>query len=1314
MRNRKITDIRLTMLTAGVLGVALLSSILLPPAAAEQGDQITTSAAVQQQTTVVFQQGVSPDAGYRASDTYIGTYGDEQGSNFCGATTMNLRNNDYRAALLHFPLAGIAGDAVINSATVSVYVDSSSNVASLGMAAYRVLREWDPCRANWNWATAAARWGTAGANNTATDRAAAADDAVSMTAAGRWYTLNVTNMVREWLTNPESNYGLILKTLPGANVQYNLRSGDYQWDATTRPKLTIVYTRSGTPTVTPTPSATVTPGGPTLTPTPTGTPPTSYTRRVNAGGAAYTDGQGQQWQADQQYSAGGWGYSGGKTHSVSNSIANTMDFPLYQAERYFEGSGAYAFTVPNGVYSVTLKFAELYVTGAGQRIFNVKLEGLTVLPAFDVFALAGGRYIAYDRHFAVTVTDGVLNVDFDWNAPQICAIEIKPYTSGATPTPSATSTVTATPSPTNTPGGPTETPTPIPSETATPTRTPTPSPTVAPAFHRRINLGGPDYYDTQGNLWRADSPYPAGEWTASHSYTYLVSNSIADTDDDPLYQTERYWEMNGFFNVFVPRGTYQVNLRFAELYALWPDTRVFRLSLEGTVVLPSLDIFAAAGGRFRALNHSFTVNVTDGVLNIDVVALKGNAPTIAAIEVIGLALEPTVTPTPSATHTASPTPTWTASPTITPGGPTLTPTPTPTVTLTPTPTPTIVYLVRANAGGPNYTDTAGRLWQADRAYSAGGWGYTTTGGTFTTGTAIYDTEEDALFQSERWWSQGGGYRFDVPVVGLYEVSFLLSENHSSIWKSGLRVFDIQIEGATAFDRVDIYALAPGRFRPVIMTTTVLVSDGALDLTFARVLDAPKVNAIRVANVWAATPTATATATSTATATATRTPTPTGTFTPTPTLSPTMTQTPTVTSSPTTTSTPTITNTPTITSTPTETGTPTPTGTATETPTVTNTPTVTRTPTVTATGTATGTATPTPVVTPLVLRVNAGGAAPVQTESGLWQADQPYHAGGWGHVGGSIYSIGSAIAGTTEDILYQSERWGMSGYQFHVPNGEYEVTLRFAEVYCAYAGCRIFSVSVEGEIVLRDFDLFAAAGRNAAHDRTVRTTINDGLLNIGFSARIGAAKISAIAIRSLSFGEPLPSPSATATRTATASPTPGGPTATPTTSPTPTATGTATALASYVRRVNVGGAAYTDGLGRAWLADQVYGVSGWGHVGGTVYATTRSIAGTADQPLYQVHRFGLTSYRFTAPNGRYTVRLRFAETYPYASSGTRVFNVSIEGLEVLTGLDLMTSAGRWVARDDVFTVEVNDGLLNIDFRSVVGPPIVSAIEVVSAD
>jgi hypothetical protein len=123
---------------------------------------------------------------------------------------------------------------------------------------------------------------------------------------------------------------------------------------------------------------------------------------VNAGGLKYTDGQGIIYRGNTQFSTGG-------AYTTTAAIAGTTDDPLYQSERF--GDFSYAIPVENGDYLVTLKFAEIYWTQPGQRIFNVLMEGVTVISKLDLVAKVGPN-AAYDVTIPVHVTDGKLNIKF--------------------------------------------------------------------------------------------------------------------------------------------------------------------------------------------------------------------------------------------------------------------------------------------------------------------------------------------------------------------------------------------------------------------------------------------------------------------------------------------------------------------------------------------------------------------------------------------------------------------------------------------------------------------------------------------------------------------------------------------------------------------------------------------------------------------------------------------------------------------------------------------------------------------------------------
>ena len=150
--------------------------------------------------------------------------------------------------------------------------------------------------------------------------------------------------------------------------------------------------------------------------------------RVNANGSSFTDSGAKTWSADQAYSAGNWGYDTRYgAASTSTAIAGTTDDTLYQSYNLFNNWTGYKFDVANATYEVTLKMVEDWANAAGQRKFDVRIEGATVLTAFDIYAACGG-FTACDRTFSTTVADGQLNVQFNMNGganyATVSAIEV--------------------------------------------------------------------------------------------------------------------------------------------------------------------------------------------------------------------------------------------------------------------------------------------------------------------------------------------------------------------------------------------------------------------------------------------------------------------------------------------------------------------------------------------------------------------------------------------------------------------------------------------------------------------------------------------------------------------------------------------------------------------------------------------------------------------------------------------------------------------------------------------------------------------------
>jgi len=172
--------------------------------------------------------------------------------------------------------------------------------------------------------------------------------------------------------------------------------------------------------------------GVTVLPEPTG----SFALRINAGGPQTTYG-GNEFGADQYFDVG-----------------NTLDRPQtglsqpYRTIRYSSsGVMGYDIPVPNGEYTVILHFAETWfgatsggAGGIGSRVFDVSIEGQVVEDNLDVFAQAGGAQTMLLRSHTVTVTGGILDIDFSSLAsvggvrhPIINAIEVLGNGSASSP-----------------------------------------------------------------------------------------------------------------------------------------------------------------------------------------------------------------------------------------------------------------------------------------------------------------------------------------------------------------------------------------------------------------------------------------------------------------------------------------------------------------------------------------------------------------------------------------------------------------------------------------------------------------------------------------------------------------------------------------------------------------------------------------------------------------------------------------------------------------------------------------------------------------
>ena len=635
--------------------------------------------------------------------------------------------------------------------------------------------------------------------------------------------------------------------------------------------------------------------------------------------------------------------------------------------------------------------------------------------------------------------------------------------------------------------------------------------------------------------------------------------------------------------------------------------------------------------------------------------------------------------------------------------------------------------IRVNAGGGNYTDGAGRLWQTDTGFN--------TGSSASTTSAISGTVDDPLYRTERWDpvpSPDLLYSFSVP-AGWYRVNLHFAEIYSGAFINGGRIFDVTIENKLVLDDLDIYAEV-GANAVLVKGFDVEVVDGQLNIQFGHNVESPKIAAIEIVQL--AQPPQQAVQ---------------------------------------------ITSTPPTTATVGKTysydvdaaGMPAPVYS------------LDIAPTSMSINAVTGLIQWTPdadgeydvtvraangigqdstqyytisaaAASQFAVRVNAGGGSYADGAGRLWQADTGFNTG-------SSASTTSAISGTVDDPLYRTERWDPVPspdllYSFSVPAGWYRVNLHFAEIYSGafFNGGRIFDVTIENKLVLDDLDIYAEVGANAALVKGFDVEVVDGQLNIQFGHNVESPKIAAIEIVQLAqppqqAAQITSTPPTTATVGKTYSydvdaagmPAPVysldiAPTSmsinavTGLIQWTPDADGeydvtvraangigqdstqyytiSAAAASQFAVRVNAGGGSYADGAGRLWQADTGFNT-------GSSASTTSAISGTVDDPLYRTERWDPVPspdliYSFSVPAGWYHVNLHFAEIYSGAFfNGGRIFDVAIENKLVLDDLDIYAEVGANAALVKGFDVEVVDGQLNIQFGHNVESPKIAAIEIV---
>jgi len=376
------------------------------------------------------------------------------------------------------------------------------------------------------------------------------------------------------------------------------------------------------------------------------------------------DSLGNAWTGDSHYSFGSvFGYS-------FYQIANTKDSLLYDNCHMAHMPFTYSWLVPNGIYTVNLKFADIWGSNALKKKMHVDINENRVLADFDVHAEARDSFTALDKRFNTVVTDNRLNITFTpinadgYSAAWINAIEVLgTVRAGAvsiTPSGAAVRPWEVVRVKSEVIGSREGVIWTIESREGTISSdgvyTPPPSISAdAEVVVRATSVEHPDQYqetrvalikseigdmppirvdagntasytDSQGNVWSADRDYRGGQSSA----LWLKPMGTADP---LLYQLFR-WSYDPFrYEFAVPNGTYRVTLKFDEGEDLGPGGRVFNVSINDTAMLRNFDVYVAAEGSNKAVDKTFTVTVNNHALKIAFTPVQRSI-TIGAIEIV--------------------------------------------------------------------------------------------------------------------------------------------------------------------------------------------------------------------------------------------------------------------------------------------------------------------------------------------------------------------------------------------------------------------------------------------------------------------------------------------------------------------------------------------------------------------------------------------------------------------------------------------------------------------------------------------------------
>lgn len=142
-----------------------------------------------------------------------------------------------------------------------------------------------------------------------------------------------------------------------------------------------------------------------------------------------------------------------------------------------------------------------------------------------------------------------------------------------------------------------------------------------------INAGGPGFSNWESDI---DSPN-----YVLRTRALVTTVAVEHPAPQRVYETQRFFDGKLVYSLagLRPDTTYTVRLHFAELVANQRGQRVFDVSVNHHRMFKNLDVFGAAGGKFRALIERFQASADPtGKMELALTPVRGN-PIISGIEV---------------------------------------------------------------------------------------------------------------------------------------------------------------------------------------------------------------------------------------------------------------------------------------------------------------------------------------------------------------------------------------------------------------------------------------------------------------------------------------------------------------------------------------------------------------------------------------------------------------------------------------------------------------------------------------------------------